>query len=112
MNEQLNLDKLVEEYNAKDGLCLIVPRPEQVMTAGGIFLPDRRAPEEMVGLVVSIGPVRLKNGQTVDPGFAVDDWVVYTRWAGNELEFPDGSVVVCRIKDVVAVWEEDDASDN
>ncbi len=85
----------------------IVLRPiEEDKTAGGIILPDTAKEKSMRGEVVAVGPGRLaENGERIKPEVKVGDVVIYSKYAGTEIEIDRQEYLILREGDVLAVIE-------
>jgi len=85
----------------------IVLRPiEEDKTAGGIILPDTAKEKSMRGEVVAVGPGRLaENGERIKPEVKVGDVVIYSKYAGTEIEMDGQEYLILREGDVLAVIE-------
>ncbi|HFB67986.1 MAG TPA: co-chaperone GroES [Calditrichae bacterium] len=85
----------------------IVLRPiEEDKTAGGIILPDTAKEKSMRGEVVAVGPGRLaENGERIKPEVKVGDVVIYSKYAGTEIEIDGQEYLILREGDVLAVIE-------
>lgn len=82
------------------GFCVIEPHkpPEQ---QGSIILPDKAQDDQSWGRVVLMGEPKVPGH---DPGFEVNDWVIYSRWAGAAFETDDRKdLTLMRQEDILAV---------
>lgn len=84
---------------------IVVKRLEaNEVTAGGIVLPDTAREKSKQGRVLSVGPGRmLDNGKRgklqVDEG----DVVIFTSYAGNEIEVNGEKLLIMNESDILAV---------
>lgn len=84
---------------------IVVKRLEaNEVTAGGIVLPDTAREKSKQGRVLSVGPERLlENGKRgklqVDEG----DVVIFTSYAGNEIEVDGEKLLIMNESDILAV---------
>lgn len=84
----------------------VVIRPDEAETKspGGIVLPDNAKERPQRGKVLAVGPGRiLDDGRRATMTLKLGDHVVYSRYAGNEIEIDDGEVRIMSEGDVLAV---------
>lgn len=74
-------------------------------TAGGILLPDSAKNKPQQGVVVAVGPGKLKpDGTRVAMQLKVGDKVLFTSWAGDEHQHKsEGEVLLMHEGDVLCV---------
>ena len=73
-------------------------------TASGIVIPgkDKELPQQAE--VLEVGPGGMVNGEEVKMEVAKGDRVIYSKYAGTEVNSPDGKVyMIMRQSDVLAV---------
>ncbi len=76
-------------------------------TAGGIILPDTAKEESQIGEVVAVGEGRLlENGEVRPLKVKEGDKVLYSKYAGNEVELDGEKYLIIREEDILAVIEE------
>jgi len=76
-------------------------------TAGGIILPDTAKEESQIGEVVAVGEGRLlENGEVRPLKVKEGDNVLYSKYAGNEVELDGEKYLIIREEDILAVIEE------
>ena len=83
----------------------IVVRPSQQeeMTVGGIILPDMARQRPQKGEVVAVGPGRvLGSGIRVEMEVAAGDQIIYSKFAGTEIQVQDEELLVLGSNDVLA----------
>jgi chaperonin GroES len=77
--------------------------PEQ-KTSGGILLPDTAQEKPRQGKVLSLGPgKRLENGSLAPFQVKVDDHVLFSSWAGNEITVDGEEYLIMSEDDILAV---------
>lgn len=76
-------------------------------TASGIVLPDTAKEETpTVGNVVSVGEGRiLDNGERLTVAVQVGQKILFTKYAGVEVEYENKKYLVLNEKDIVAIIE-------
>ena len=78
---------------------------QEGMTKSGIFLPDTAQERPQKGEVVATGPGRvLDNGKLVEMEVKAGDTVIYSKYAGTEIEVQDQELVVLGANDILAVF--------
>jgi chaperonin GroES len=84
---------------------ILVQRLEaEEKTAGGIVLPDTAKEKPRQGKVLSVGEgKRLDNGQRAPFQVKVDDRVLFTSYAGNEVNIDGKEYLIMTEDDVLAV---------
>ncbi len=76
-------------------------------TAGGIILPDTAKEESQIGEVVAVGEGRLlENGEVRPLKVKEGDKVLYSKYAGNEVELDGEKYLIIREEDILAVIED------
>ena len=75
---------------------------EEQVSAGGIYIPDTAKEKPQEGTIVAAGPGRLTDdGNRVPMELAVDDIVVYSKYAGTEYKEGDIEYLVLREDDIL-----------
>lgn len=75
---------------------VIEPIEQEEMTASGIVLPDTAKEKPQQGLVLAVGP-------DVEGEIAVDNRVLYAKYAGTEIKIDGKDVLILREDDVLAL---------
>lgn len=79
---------------------------EELMSAGGIVLPDTAKEKPMRGKVVSIGPGKmLDNGNVIPLGVKAGDEVLFGKYSGTEVKMDGVEMVVMREDDIMGIIE-------
>ncbi|MGP1272629.1 MAG: co-chaperone GroES [Phycisphaerales bacterium] len=85
---------------------LVKPQDPETKTASGLFLPESSKEKPIQGTVVSTGPgKRLDNGQTAKLQVKKGDTVVYSRYAGSEVEIKGVKHLIMRESELLGVIE-------
>jgi chaperonin GroES len=86
---------------------LIVKRiDEEEKTAGGIIIPDTAKEKPQEGRVVAIGPGKVNEDGEVTPlDVAKGDRVLFSKYAGTEIQLEGVEHLIIREDDVLAVLE-------
>ncbi len=83
---------------------VVRPSEQEGVTKGGIILPDTAQERPQQGEVVAAGPGRvLENGKRVEMEVKPGDIVIYSKYAGTEVEVEDEELLVMGINDILAV---------
>ena len=83
---------------------IIRPAAQESVTTGGIFLPDTAQERPQQGEVVAAGPGRvLRNGKRIDMDVKAGDQVIYSKFAGTEVEVKDEELLVLGANDILAI---------
>jgi len=78
---------------------VVLPLDESNVTAGGLYKPETSKEKSTRGKVVAVGP---KVEDIVD-----GDEVLFTKYAGTELEVHNEKCVVLNMDDIIGVLEAD-----
>jgi len=85
---------------------LVRPLEAEGKTASGIYLPESAKEKPMQGTVVAMGPGRLlDSGERVEPTVKAGDTVVYSKYAGTEVEIKNESHLIIRESELLGVIE-------
>ena len=83
---------------------VVRPSEQEGVTKGGIILPDSAQERPQQGEVVAAGPGRmLDNGKRVEMEVKPGDIVIYSKYAGTEVEVEDEELLVMGINDILAI---------
>lgn len=74
-------------------------------TASGIVLPGQAKEKPQFAVVIAAGPGGVVDGKEVKMNVKVDDKVIYSRYAGNEVKLDKEEYVIVRQDDILAVVE-------
>jgi chaperonin GroES len=80
-------------------------------SVGGILLPPSAQSKPQSGEVVAIGEGRTVGKNQVDISLKTGTQVVYSKYAGTELEFNDSNNLILKEDDIVGILETDDIKD-
>ena len=73
------------------------------MTQSGIFLPDTARERPQEGEIVAVGPGRfLSNGKRLEMELKAGDKIIYSKYAGTEIEADDGELLLMGANDVLS----------
>lgn len=71
------------------------------VTASGIVLPDTAQEESNIAEVIAVSE-DLKNSEEIQCDVKEGDRVIYSKYAGNEVEIEGESVIVIKYQDLLA----------
>ena len=74
-------------------------------TASGIVLPGQAKEQPQVAVVIAVGPGGVVDGKEVVMNVKVDDKVIYSKYAGNEVKLEKEEYVIVRQDDILAIVE-------
>ncbi|KAG0513289.1 hypothetical protein BDA96_10G088800 [Sorghum bicolor] len=80
-------------------------------TVGGILLPSTAQTKPQGGEVVAVGEGRTIGDKKVAVDIKTGAQVVYSKYAGTEVEFNDSKHLILKEDDVIGILETDDAKD-
>ncbi len=83
---------------------LVKPQEPEKQTASGLYLPESSKERPIQGTVVAVGPgKRLDNGQTAKLQVKKGDTVVYSKYAGSEVEIKGVKHLIVRETELLGV---------
>ncbi len=83
---------------------LVKPIEAETMTASGIYLPETAKERPIQGTVVAVGPgARLENGKRAAMSVSKGDTVVYSRYAGSEIELKGEKHLLLRESELLGI---------
>ena len=82
---------------------VVKPIEKEVVTAGGLVLPDTAKEKPQEGEVVAVGPGKLnEDGKRIPLDVAVGDIVIYAKYGGTEVKIDNEDLLILRESDVLA----------
>lgn len=89
-----------------DDRVVIRPQEAEKASPGGIIIPDVAKEKPHRGEVLAIGPGRLlEDGTRADMSVKVGAEVLYSKYAGTDIEVDETDVCVIRETDILAIIE-------
>jgi len=83
---------------------VIEPLEGEETTPSGIVLPETAKKKPQEGIVLAVGSGRvLDNGEREPVEVKVNDKVLYTKYAGTEVEVDDKTLLIMSQKDILAI---------
>ena len=74
-------------------------------TASGIVLPGQAKEQPQVAVVVAVGPGGIVDGNEIKMEVKIDDKVIYSKYAGNEVKLEKEEYVIVHQSDILAIVE-------
>ncbi|XP_010917439.2 20 kDa chaperonin, chloroplastic [Elaeis guineensis] len=90
---------------------LVKIKTSEEKTTGGILLPSTAQSKPQAGEVVAIGEGRTIGKKKIEIGVQTGTQVVYSKYAGTELEFNGSNHLILKEDDMVGVLDTDDVKD-
>ncbi|MEM9176888.1 MAG: co-chaperone GroES [Myxococcota bacterium] len=79
---------------------------EEETTSGGIIIPDSAKEKPQEGQVVAVGPGKTNdNGSVTEPGVKAGDRILFSKYAGTDVNVDGDDHIIIREDDVLAVYE-------
>ena len=77
---------------------------DEMVTKGGILLPDTAKEKPQEGKIIAVGPGRLdENGKRIAMDVKTGDKVLYAKYAGSEVKLDDEELLILRESDILAI---------
>jgi chaperonin GroES len=79
---------------------------EEAKTKGGIIIPDSAKEKPQEGKVVAVGPGKvLDSGKLAEPDVKRGDRILFSKYAGTEVNVDGEEHIIIREDDILAVYE-------
>lgn len=89
------------------GDYVLLKREDAIQTKSGIFIPQTAQEKPKQGIVVAVGPGRLNDeGKLESMTVKEKDKVLFSSYAGNEIQFEGQEYLVMRESDILGILEE------
>ena len=72
-------------------------------TKSGIVLPGQTKEKPLQAEVIAVGPGGMVEGKEIEMTVNVGDHVIYTKFAGTEVELDDVEYIILRQSDILAI---------
>lgn len=77
---------------------------QEQKTKSGIVIPDTASKEKpQQGEVIAVGTGKIENGQKFPLEVAVGDNILFSKYAGNEVEIDGEKVLILSERDILAI---------
>lgn len=85
---------------------VVKPIEQEETTASGLVLPETAKEKPQQGTVISVGPGRRDDdGKRIEMDVAVDDTILYAKYAGTEIKIEGEKLLILKESDVLAIME-------
>ncbi len=85
---------------------VVKPAEAETMTKSGIYLPEGAAEKPMQGKIVALGPGRPTDDGCCAPlSVSKGDTVIYSRYAGSEIEIKGKKHLIMKESEILGVIE-------
>ena len=79
---------------------------EEAKTKGGIIIPDSAKEKPQEGKVVAVGPGKvLDSGKLAEPDVKRGDRILFSKYAGTDVNVDGDEHIIIREDDILAVYE-------
>ncbi len=79
---------------------------EEETSTGGIIIPDSAKEKPQEGQVVAVGPGKtLDSGEIATPGVNAGDRILFSKYAGTDVNVDGDEHIIIREDDVLAIFE-------
>ena len=79
---------------------------EEETTSGGIIIPDSAKEKPQEGQVVAVGPGKtLDSGAVAEPNVKAGDRILFSKYAGTDVNVDGEEHIIIREDDVLAIYE-------
>jgi len=86
---------------------VVKPIEQEETTASGLVLPETAKEKPQQGKVIATGPGRRDDdGKRIEMDVAVDDTVLYAKYAGTEIKLEGDKLLILKESDVLAIVSE------
>ncbi|MBI4771365.1 MAG: co-chaperone GroES [Chloroflexi bacterium] len=83
---------------------VVEPIEQEEKTASGIVLPETAKEKPQKGKVLAVGPgSRDEDGERIAMDVAVDDTVLYAKYAGTEIKVDGKKLLILKENDILAI---------
>ncbi len=83
---------------------VIKPKEQEETTPSGLVLPETAKEKPQRGTVIATGPGRRDDdGKRIEMDVAVDDIVLYAKYAGTEIKIDGDKLLILKESDVLAI---------
>ncbi len=85
---------------------VVKPIEQEEQTSTGIFLPETAKEKPQQGKIVAAGPgARKESGERIAMDVAVDDTVLYAKYAGTSIKLDGEEYLILKEADILAIVE-------
>lgn len=112
MNAAMKGSLSCEDSGMEEYIMKLVPLGDRVVikalvaeetTKSGIVLPGQAKEKPQQAEVIAVGPGGVVDGKEVTMNVSVGDKVIYSKYAGTEVELDDEEYIIVKQNDILAV---------
>lgn len=86
---------------------VVKPKEQEETTASGLVLPETAKEKPQQGTILAVGPGRRDDdGNRIELDVAIDDTVLYAKYAGTEIKIDGEKLLILKESDVLAILED------
>ena len=86
---------------------VVKPKEQEETTASGLVLPETAKEKPQEGTILAVGPGRRDDdGKRIEMDVAVDDTVLYAKYAGTEVKLEGEKLLILKESDVLAILQD------
>ncbi len=86
---------------------VVKPKEQEETTASGLVLPETAKEKPQEGTILAVGPGRRDDdGNRIEMDVAVDDIVLYAKYAGTEVKLEGEKLLILKESDVLAILQD------
>ena len=86
---------------------VVKPKEQEETTASGLVLPETAKEKPQEGTVLAVGPGRRDDdGNRIEMDVAVDDTILYAKYAGTEIKLEGEKLLILKESDVLAILQD------
>lgn len=78
---------------------------EDEKTKGGIIIPDSAKETPAEGKVIAVGPGKKEDGKIVPLDVKVNDRIIFSKYAGNEIKIEGEEFLIMKEDDILGIVE-------
>ncbi len=87
---------------------LVTRSEEEETTKRGIIIPDTAKEKPMEGVVVAVGPGKMRDDGKRSPlDMKAGDRILFGKYSGTEIKLDDKDYIILREEEILAVLEKD-----
>ncbi len=86
---------------------VVKPKEQEETTASGLVLPETAKEKPQEGTVLAVGPGRRDDdGNRIEMDVAIDDIILYAKYAGTEIKLEGEKLLILKESDVLAIVQD------
>lgn len=86
---------------------VVKPKEQEETTASGLVLPETAKEKPQEGTILAVGPGRRDDdGNRIEMDVAIDDVILYAKYAGTEIKLEGEKLLILKESDVLAIVQD------